>query len=163
PAQFVADDWAAVGIRCIIRERNRPLFYAEKDSMSFDFNVWTSESDYAPLLSPRYFFAFHSESFYAPGWGKWYQRGGLYDMPESRSKGSIPVPKDHPMYEAMVDFDKALLAPTFEVQKKLIDAMLDIAAENTWSISIATAPPQLVVVKNGFRNVPKIALSGNVW
>jgi ABC-type dipeptide/oligopeptide/nickel transport system permease component len=163
PAQFVADDWAKVGIRCIIRERNRPLFYAEKDSMSFDFNVWTSESDYAPLLSPRYFFAFHSESFYAVGWGKWYQRGGLYDMPESRSKGSIPVPKDHPMYQAMVDFDKALLAPTFEVQKKLIDAMLDIAAENTWSISIATAPPQLVVVKNGFRNVPKIALSGNVW
>jgi ABC-type dipeptide/oligopeptide/nickel transport system permease component/ABC-type transport system substrate-binding protein len=163
PAQFVADDWGAVGIRCIIRDRNRPLFYAEKDSMSFDFNVWTGESDFAPLLSPRYFIALNSESFYAVGWGKWFQRGGLYNTLASQSKGSIPVPQDHPMHEGMVTYDKALMARDEDEQKRLISHMMDIAAENCWAINIATAPPQLVVVKDGFKNVPRNALYGNIY
>ncbi len=159
-AQFVVDDWAAVGVRTIIRERNRPLFYAAKDAMSFDFNVWGAESDLMPLISPRYFIAVNTESFYAVGWGKWFMRGGLYGNPEAKSKGSIPVPKDHPMYEAMQDYEQALRSPVFEEQKRLMDRVMDIAAENTWSINIATPPPQLVVVKDGFKNVPRNALFG---
>ncbi|MCX7047122.1 MAG: ABC transporter substrate-binding protein, partial [Candidatus Sumerlaeota bacterium] len=61
PGQFVVDDWAAVGVRLIARERSRPLFYTDKDSMNFDFNFWSSESDYLPLLSPRYFVPFQTE------------------------------------------------------------------------------------------------------
>ncbi|HWP41187.1 MAG TPA: ABC transporter permease subunit, partial [Tepidisphaeraceae bacterium] len=158
PAQFVVDDWAAVGIRCIIRERNRPLFYAEKDGMNFDFNVWTGESDYMPLIYPRYFIANNPEAFYAVGWGKWFQRGGLYGAPGAQSKGSIPPPEGHPMRRAMELYEQALRAPTFAEQKRLMDQVMDIAAENTWTINIATPPPQLVVVKNGFKNVPRNAL-----
>jgi ABC-type dipeptide/oligopeptide/nickel transport system permease component len=36
----------------------------------------------------------------------------------------------------------------------------EIAADNVWTISIATPPPQLVVVKKGFKNVPRTALFG---
>ena len=38
--------------------------------------------------------------------------------------------------------------------------MLDLNARNTWTISVATSPPQPVVVKDGFRNVPRKALIG---
>jgi ABC-type dipeptide/oligopeptide/nickel transport system permease component len=44
-----------------------------------------------------------------------------------------------------------------------MDQVLDIAADNTWSIGICVAPPQLAVVKNDFKNVPKNALYGVIW
>lgn len=163
PAQFVVDDWAAVGVRCIFRERNRPLFYAEKDSMSFDFNVWSGESDYLPLAIARYYIAYHTESFFAVGWGKWYNRGGLYGTKESQTKGSIPVPTDSPMYKAMELYEQALRATEFADQKRLLDQVMEIAAENVWSINIATSPPQLVVKKQDFKNVPRNALFGVIY
>jgi ABC-type dipeptide/oligopeptide/nickel transport system permease component/ABC-type transport system substrate-binding protein len=163
PAQFIVDDWAVVGVRCIIRERNRPLFYTEKDGMNFDFNVWSGESDMMPMQLARYFIAANTESFYAVGWGKWFQRGGLYGNPQAQSKGSIPVPVGHPMREGMETYEQAQRAPTFDEQKRLIDRVLDITAENLWSINIATAPPQPVVVKNGFKNVPGNALYGVIF
>jgi ABC-type dipeptide/oligopeptide/nickel transport system permease component/ABC-type transport system substrate-binding protein len=163
PGQFVVDDWGAVGVRCILRERYRPLFYAEKDGMNFDFNVWTGESDIMPLVYPRYFLPLNSESFYSVGWGKWYMRGGFYDSPQSHGNGSLPIPKDSPMYEAVATYEKALRATNFDEQKRLMDHVMDIAAENTWSISISTPPPQVVVVKKGFKNVPRNALCGVIF
>ncbi len=163
PGQFVIDDWGAVGVRCILRERYRPLFYSEKDGMNFDFNVWTGESDIMPLVYPRYFLPLNSESFYSVGWGKWYMRGGFFDSPQSHGNGSIPIPRDHPMYEAVATYERALRATDPQEQKRLMDRVMDIAAENTWSISIASPPPQVVVVKKGFKNVPRNALFGVIF
>lgn len=158
-AQFVSEDWRAVGVRLILRERARPLFYAEKDAMDFDFNIWTSESDYMPLVSPRYFIPFNTESFYAVGWGRWYQRGGFYGN-KAACDGGIEVPRDHPMYRAISLYEQAIKSPDRAEQKRLMSEVMDIAAENLWTINIATAPPFLIVAKNDFKNVPKNALFG---
>lgn len=163
PAQFVVDDWNAVGVRTVMRERSRPLFYSEKDSMVFDFNVWTSESDYQPMISPRYFIPFNTESFYAVGWGRWYSRGGFYGNPAADATGCIPVPKDSPMYQAIALYEKALETTDQAKQIDLMRQVLDIAADNTWSINIATAPPNVVVIDKNLRNVPKIAMWGNIY
>ncbi len=40
------------------------------------------------------------------------------------------------------------------------NAIQEIVADNVWTISIATPPSQLVVVKKGFKNVPRTALFG---
>ncbi len=163
PAQFVVEDWADVGIRAIPRERSRTLFYAEKEAMDFDFNVWTGASDYLPLSSPRHFVAFNRESFYAYGWGRWFMLGGYYDSEDSRAARFVGPPRDHPMYRAMTAYEQALQAPTFEQQRDIFREALDIAADNLWTINIAEAPPQLVVVKKGFRNVPDNALYGHIF
>jgi ABC-type dipeptide/oligopeptide/nickel transport system permease component/ABC-type transport system substrate-binding protein len=163
PAQFVVEDWHAAGVRVIPRERSRALFYAEKDGMEFDFNVWTGESDLMPTLLPRYFIPMNTESFYAVGWGKWYQRGGFFGNDKANGFGCIPVPTDHPMYEAITHFEAARQATTLPQQQDLMRRVLRIAAENVWSINIATAPPQLVVVAQGFRNVPENALYGVIY
>jgi len=164
PAQFVVDDWADVGVRVIPRERARTLFYREKAANNFDFNVWSSESDYLPLVCPRYFLSFNGESFYAGGWGRWYALGGYYGAEQAtESKLSIPVPKDHPMYESLTAYEEALQAVELDDQVRLFQRALDNTAENLWSINISTAPPQLVVVKKGFRNVPENALYGVIF
>ena len=161
PGQFIVDDWADVGVRTTVRERARPLFYTEKDSMDFDFNVWSGESDLVPMLSPRYFIPFNTESFYAVGWGRWYMNGGFYNSPQSKTiRGSIPVPKDSPMYRAIADYEKAIHTPDPAEQKTYMDRMFQIAADNVWSISIATAPPVPFIVNNHMHNVPPVALYG---
>ncbi len=162
PGQFVVDDWGNVGVRCIVRERARPLFYTEKDSSDFDFNVWSAESDLMPMLSPRYFIPFNTESFYAVGWGRWYMNGGFYGSEQSQSlRGSVPVPEGHPMYDAIAAYEQAIQSPDPQEQQRLMNEVFDIAAENVWSINIATAPPAPVVVDKDMRNVPEHALFGN--
>ncbi|HEX8325566.1 MAG TPA: ABC transporter substrate-binding protein [Tepidisphaeraceae bacterium] len=162
PAQFVVDDWEAVGVRTVMRERSRPLFTIEKDAMNFDFNVWSGESDYMPLLSPRYFIPVNTESFYAVGWARWYMRGGFYGNPKALA-GSIPVPTDSPMYQAISLYEKAIQTTDAAKRYELIEQVLDLAAENTWSIGLATAPPNLVVVDKNLRNVPEVALYGVIF
>jgi ABC-type dipeptide/oligopeptide/nickel transport system permease component/ABC-type transport system substrate-binding protein len=163
PGQFVVDDWQSVGVRAILRDRTRLLFYAEKDSLDWDLLVWTGESDFMPTLSPRYFIPRDGESFYAVQWGRWYQRGGFYGNPIANALGCAPVPKDSPMYHAVELYEAALRAPDVATQKMLMDRILDIAADNTWSISTTTAPPQPVVIDADLHNVPEIALYGVVY
>lgn len=164
PAQFVIDDWARVGIRTIPRQRDRALFYTEKAAGLFDFNVWTGQSEFMPLIEPRFFLPVTTESNFAVGWGLWYYLGGFYGSEAaSLNKLAQPVPPDHPMYQAIEAYERALAVPALAEQKRHFDRVLDIAAENIWSINLTTPPPQLVVVRSDFRNVPRNALAGYVF
>lgn len=162
PAQFVVNDWAKpeIGVRLIIKECSRPLFYNRKNACDFDFNVWCSESDFFPVLSPRYFVATYVECFYAVAWGRWFDFGGFYGNPKANREDCYPPPKDHPMYRSMEVLEAAARATTLEAQRDIFKEALDIAAENLWTIGIAVAPPPLVVVKQNFKNVPENALNG---
>lgn len=159
PGQFVADDWAQVGVRAIPREQQRALFYTKRDSGDFDFKIWTSESDFFPLLQPSQFVPPDIESYFAVNWGRWFSRGGFYDpkLVEGLPNAQGP-PKDHPMYRAYEVFVAAQQATSLEEQVRIFSEALDIAAENTWTINIAEAPPFLVVVDDDLHNVPKNAL-----
>ena len=163
PSQFIVDDWLAVGVRTVMRTRARALFYSEKDSGDFDFNIWTGESDYMPLICPRYFIPFSTESFYCVGWSRWYSRGGFYGNPDANKPNCIPVPKSSPMYQSIEYYEAALRETDPAKQYDLVQQMLDIAAENIWSISIATPTPQPIVVSKHVKNVPKVALWGNTF
>jgi hypothetical protein len=116
------------------------------------------------LLDARNFVPTFGESFFAPGFGLWYRYGGLYGDPAARDqKGAIEPPLDHPLRREMELLDLAYTAPSLADAKEKFRAIQHIAAENVWSISIATAPPQLVIVKNGLRNVPDHAITGTPY
>lgn len=159
PGQFVVDDWAKVGIRAVVRELQRALFYTKRDAADFDFMIWSSESDMFPLILPSQFVPPDTESYYAVNWGRWFSRGGFYDPDAVKGLPNAQGPApDHPMYRAYQAYVAAMQAPTPEEQVRIFRAALDIAAENTWTINIAEAPPFLVVVNDDFKNVPKNAL-----
>jgi ABC-type dipeptide/oligopeptide/nickel transport system permease component/ABC-type transport system substrate-binding protein len=159
PGQFVVDDWAQVGVRVIAREQQRALFYAKRDSADFDFKVWTSESDFFPLLQPSQFVPPDIESYFAVNWGRWFSRGGFYDANAVKDVSNAQgPPKGHPMYRAYEVFVQAQQETTLADQVRVFNEALDIAAENVWTINIAEAPPFLVVVNNDLHNVPKNAL-----
>ena len=161
PAQFIVDDWAAVGVRLTIRSRARKLFDQEKLAFEHDFTVWAGESEFFPLVEPRNFVPTYGESFFAPRFGIWYQSGGLNGAPGVLERpAALAPPPDHPLLRSMRILEEASALPTEAERRARFNEALEIAADNIWTISISTPPPQLVVVKNGFRNVPRLALFG---
>jgi ABC-type dipeptide/oligopeptide/nickel transport system permease component/ABC-type transport system substrate-binding protein len=164
PAHFVVADWARVGIRVVPRIRARSLFYTEKAAYRHDFNVWTGESEFMPLVEPRSFVPTYGEAFYAPRFGIWYSLGGLDDPAAfAHRPGPVAPPEGHPLLESMRIL-RDLRRTTDEATRMAgWRRIQEINAEEVWHISLATPPPQLVVVKDGLRNVPTIALSGNTY
>ena len=164
PSQFVVDDWAKVGLRVLPRHRARSLFIVDKNTANFDLNVYFSGCEFTPLLSARLYVPTDAGAYYATRWGSWYYQGGYYKKDGGAlERGAIPVPRDHPMHRAIALYERARQASSLADQRRVFNQVLDIAAENVWSISVATAPPQLAVVKEGFRNVPRKALAGEVF
>lgn len=162
PAQFVIDDWAAVGIRATMRERNRSLFYVQKAGLGNDFTVWSSESDFHPLTEARSFLPFNSEANYAISYARWFTAGGLYSN-DRLPPGALEPAPGTPLRQNMERFENVRRATTQEEQIGLFKEITDTAAQELWTISIATAPPALAVVKDGFRNVPRQVLAGNAY
>jgi len=153
---FVVDHWRKVGVRTMLQERNRGLFYVEKESLKPDFTVWSSSSEFIPLMDPRTFIPFNHESNFALGYGLWYREGGLYGNPAVEGRpGCIPVPEDHPLYAALLAYESVIAESEIEKQSEKFREVLKIAAENVWTINICSARPAIAVVKNGFRNVPR--------
>lgn len=163
PIQFVINDWAEVGIRAIPRERSRPLFWAEKSSLQHDFTVWSGMSEYNPTVGSRSFVADSAQSHFAMANAAWFMRGGLYG--DSRATGGEMVEPEvgGSIRRSMELREQAMQAISEVERKRLFDEILEIAAENLWSISIATPPPQPVLVKDGLRNVPRRALVGYTY
>lgn len=163
PAQFVVDDWASVGVRAVARELQRALFYVKRDAADFDFMVWTSESDHFPLLQPSQFVPPDIESYFAVNWGRWFQRGGLWNPEAVRDLPNAQGPPEgHPMRRAYEVYMQALQATTQAEQVRIFREALQIAADNVWTINIAEAPPFLVVKNRDLHNVPKNALYSGI-
>lgn len=159
PVPFLIDHWGAVGVRVLDRERARSLFYTAKTAREHELSVFIGAAEFMPLLDPRYFVPCNPESNFALGYAKWYQRGGLYGDELSKGVGCIEPPLNHPARKAMEFYEEACAYSDVATQSAVFQKVLDIAAENVWTINISSPPPALVVVKNGFRNVPRVAVT----
>jgi ABC-type dipeptide/oligopeptide/nickel transport system permease component/ABC-type transport system substrate-binding protein len=159
PIQFVMDDWAKLGIRAIQRERARTLFYAQKAALLHDFTVWTSDSEFNPLVGSRVFVPTGAESNHGIAYARWYLAGGLYGREAAVGIGMEPPP-GHPIRKVMELYEEAVQAPDIGQQVAIFQQIAAIAAEEIWTIGLVTAPPMLHVVKKGFRNVPEKMISG---
>jgi ABC-type dipeptide/oligopeptide/nickel transport system permease component len=157
--QFIVDDWARVGIRLVQREQGLKFYTVQSWAREHDFAVWDSNSEIAPLARPTYFVPLDNSSTYAAAYGRWYKRGGLYGNPmAARRYGCIEPPENHPLRRAMEVYEEAIAESDPIRQRDIFREVLQIAAENTWCISISSPPPVLAIVKNGFRNVPPKAI-----
>ena len=160
PAQFIVDDWASVGVRCVARIKARKLFESEMNAYEHDFTVYTGESEFYPLIEPRSFVPTYRWSSFAPGYGIWFQNGGLHGNPAATRGNAIEPPPGHPLRRAMELYDEILRTPDEARRLALFREITDFGARHLWHISLSTPPPQLTVVSDGLRNVPRKALVG---
>ena len=159
PGEFIIGDFKKVGIRLIARERSRALYETERKARMFDFTFTGSEGEFLPLLRPIAYVPTEDDANYALGYAVWYQNGGLFGNLEAGIEGAIEPPHGHPLRRAMEVLEEINGVPTREGQRDRFNEVLEIAAENLWSISFSTPTPLLTVVKNDFHNVPEQVLS----
>lgn len=165
PSQFVIDDWAAVGLRVRLRKIPQNILYAERYAYDYDLIATgeeAGESEIFPLLQPYSFVPTQQSCLFAPGYGLWFMSGGLSGDPKSQVPGAIAPPLGHPLREAMASYVEAVTTPDPIRQRRIFERILDIAADQVWSIGISTPPPRLTLVDDQLRNVPKIALASNI-
>ena len=159
PVQFVIDDWAKIGVRVVPRERQRTLWEVERTGLLHDMNVWTGNNEYYPVIEPRFFAPVVINCFFAQANAKWYIRGGMYGVDKANGPGCEPLETNEPLYKAVVAYQNTCKTADLNEQVKAFKPVLEIAAENVWSINIAKTPAVLCVVKNYMRNVPKTAIA----
>jgi ABC-type dipeptide/oligopeptide/nickel transport system permease component/ABC-type transport system substrate-binding protein len=161
-ADFIVDQWASVGLRVVGRERSRSLLNLGLRGRTIDLMIWSGESDFAPLVSPRNFVPHTNQSFYAPGWGNWHSMGG-HGGRQVETKQAFPPPQDSPAMRAMDLYAKARTVEDEAERIAIFKEMWRIAAEEVWTINVSTAPPVPVVVDPDLRNVPERAIAGYIY
>lgn len=159
-AYMVADYWNQVGIRTIPQIHARPYFETQQSTYDYDVLCWPSFDEFMPAIDPRQLVPINPTSFFAPGYGRWFYKGGLAGNPQARDRDCVEPPAGSDIRRAMELAAAAYTAPDQAHRQKLFHEILELNADNTWTISIATTPPQPVVVKDGFRNVPRKAIIG---
>ena len=157
PSQFIVDDWAQVGVRVLIRNESRALWSTRAQALEHDFNAWSGNGNF-PSLAPEAYVPIENCGF-ARGFARWYARGGLYGpIPPELAGGCVEPPIDHPLRRAQELYDRYRAAVNTQQQVAIFRDILKIAAENVWTINVASPQPTLIVVKDDFRNVPRKAI-----
>ncbi len=153
PAEFVVDDWAQVGVRVTTRGESRTLFASRMAAYEHDFTCWSSNGNY-PDLYPEAYVPLQGNP-YAGGYAQWYAQGGMRQpIPAELARFAIEPPPGHPIRQAMELYERYTAEVDPGRRRALFGEILGIAAENIWSINIVSPQPTLVVVDDGFRNVP---------
>jgi ABC-type dipeptide/oligopeptide/nickel transport system permease component len=93
----------------------------------------------------------------------WFMRNGFYGEPVEPRPGVREPPQGHPIREAFELYDRAIVETDPQARADLFRNILKIAADNVWVINVTSYPPLPVVVKNGFRNVPRKLITGGVF
>jgi peptide/nickel transport system substrate-binding protein len=146
--ELLAAQWKELGIDLIVTEEARTLMYERKAANEHDMGIWTGSAEFNPTIDPRWFLPFTNESIQAVPYALWWESGGV--------DGEEP-PGDLAKVQEL--YDEIKVTVDSKKQQELFRQILELNKENLWVIGIATAPPEIVVVKNNFRNVPEQAVS----
>ncbi len=155
--QLVAGNWQAVGLRVTARYRHARIWYTELDALSLEIAAGYMNGKITPFVEPKNYVATQN-SMWARGYGRWYSQGGLYGNPLATRKGGFEPPADSIYRKVMKIYDRANSAPSLEEQKSIIREVMQIAAENLWLVNSGITPPVPMMVKNGLRNLPPVAV-----
>ena len=150
--ELVARYWTAVGVKTEMRILARQLFYTRKRASLHDVGVWGGADEMVPVIDPRWFFPFSEESIFGVGYSQWYRTAG--------KRG--PQPPES-IRRCMELYSRIETTPDPAEQVALFKRILDLNRENLWVIGTIGNLPIIMVVPDTFRNVPEVAISGNIF
>lgn len=144
--ELVADDWAGLGIKLLIRTSQRDIFRSRVAAGETNMSVWAGVDNGAPTadFSPAEFAPTDPYQLQWPMWGTY-----------GSSQGKAGQKIDDPTVQRLADlYDEWLVAQDSETRQKIWTEILDIHADQLYSIGIVTATLVPVVVSNKLHNVP---------
>jgi peptide/nickel transport system substrate-binding protein len=144
--ELVADTWKEIGIELLVRPSQREVFRRRVASGEAVMSV--SNSDLfglpTPDMSPAELAAMSSGHLQWSQWGLWYETKG--------KSGDEPPPVVRRLQEL---YDEWMRSTDRGQRARIWGEMLDINAEEVFTIGIVGGLPQPVIVKNGLRGLPE--------
>ncbi|MCB8836722.1 ABC transporter substrate-binding protein [Aurantimonas sp. VKM B-3413] len=150
--QLVRDDWRKIGIDLLLRESQREIFRNRIKAGSTLISVWTGLDNGLPnqATDPSELAPATAEQLQWPGFGMWVETGGT---------GGEAPDADDPDLVAV----RRLIALRKEWRETLDPAkrtaiwkeMLEISANQVFTIGIVSGVDQIVVVADNLENVPE--------
>ena len=149
--QIVKRQWAQAGIAMEPTPLDRTLIGARHDRGDLEGVAWTrgGGAGQEVVLDPRWYFPANNDSYYwAPAWAAWYT--GV-DPARSLVKPEEPPASAKRQMEL---YNQLQATGDFDGQVRLMREVLDIAAEQFWTMGIAFDANGYGVKKTTMRNVP---------
>ncbi|MBT4136944.1 MAG: ABC transporter substrate-binding protein [Candidatus Latescibacteria bacterium] len=147
--ELVAGYWKDVGVNAEVKEEARQLFYERKRGGMHDVGVWGGADEQIAVLDPRWLIPFSDESIQAVDYARWYSTDG--------KRGEEPTGDIRRVSGLVWEIERT--ADT-DGQIRLMQEILDLNRKNLWVIGTLGEVPTFFLVKNTFRNVPDVAMSG---
>ena len=145
--ELVTSDWAALGVKLLIRPRQREVLRKRAFSGEAQMSVWSGLNNAVatPDMSPGELAPTSQFALQWPRWGAYVESGGR--------TGEAP---DMPVPRKLVELYKRWLAATDSAEREAVwQEMLSANADNVFSFGIVTGVPQPVAVKSGLMNLPE--------
>jgi peptide/nickel transport system substrate-binding protein len=148
--RLIADSWEQLGISLFTKVEQREVFRNRIFAGETLMSVWTGLENGVPtpLSLPSELAPTSQQHLQWPKWGQYYETQGKAgeapDMPEAKQLMSLYMDWRHAVEPAE--------------KERLWHAMLQLHADQVFSIGTVTEVPQPVVVSARLRNVPKEAL-----
>ena len=146
-AELLRHYWRAVGIDIHYRLHNRDYFFIRRLQNKADAYLWKAPGGRGAdvIMDPKLYMPFTRGSYPFVPWGLWVESGG--QMPGARRpKG--PALKQVQLYRQLRSVTDR------EKQREYMRQILQIAADEFYTMGIASQPGGYAIVANTFHNVP---------
>ena len=149
--EMVSRQWRDVGIDMNVNVMERGLFYERRDVNLHDGAVWNGDGGRDAMLEPRWYFPFSNESMFAIPWAQWWR--GNPDAPEPPEAAR----RQMDLYDTL----RGTADP--DEQIRLMEEILEIAADEFYAFGIALPPTGMGIASNRLGNTPTEMPDAWLW
>ena len=145
--ELVGWTWKEAGIKLFSKPLQREVFRNRIASGQTVVSVWSGLENGLPLpdMSPRDLAPSSQDQYQWPRWGRYYETAGASGEPPALAPA-----------RELAELSRGWLsAPDTGTRRAIWERMLEIRADNVFSIGIVSGVPQPVVVDARLRNVPE--------
>lgn len=145
--ELISSSWRKAGIKLFSKPLQREVFRNRIYSGETLMSVWGGLENGLPTpdMSPSDLAPTRQDQYQWPKWGQYYETGGKV--------GEAP---DLPAAQELMELNSQWLATSSTAERKRIwQLMLDIRADEAFTIGIVSGVPQPVVINHKLRNIPK--------
>ncbi len=148
--RLIADSWADVGVKLHTRPSQREVFRNRIFAGDTQMSIWTGLENALPNpdMSPAELAPMKQDYLQWPKWGQYVQTKG-------RSGEPIDMPEAQELSELYYAWERA----TERTQReKIWHRMLQIHADQVFTLGVVAGVPQPVVINELLRNLPETGL-----
>lgn len=151
--ELIEGYWADVGIDMELVVEDRAVFYTRKEANEHDANIWGGDGGLEVILEPRWYFPNGGESNYGEAWQYWYNNPN-----DERAEEPPAIVK-----EQMDLYTQLRATADPEGQNALMSQILEITADQFYSIGISLPANGYGLVSNKMGNVPETILNAYLY